>query len=247
MKSPITYKKKLLTAILLLCNMVCHGQSASSSNPLEYTAIGAGETLIDTEIKKQTQMQDSLTVMHTGMLVAQTKMKKWEEKYNNYLKDAQGYASAIKAGCTLYVEGMQTLVALWEIKTACKINPQGIAATVSMNNLYMETAAELVKTYRSLKRVVAKGGESNMLKGSERTLLLWQLNDDINQLNKKFRTLALNIGFYTFEDVWNRAIAGKIEKTNKMLAEEAHNRQSRAMKMVAKFYKEHQTNKPWGW
>lgn len=220
-------------------------QNATESNPLEYTAIGAGEALVEKEILEQTIMRDSLTVMQTGMLVGQTKMKRWEEKYNSYLKTAQGYASAIKAGCTLYLEGMQTLVALWEIKTACKTNPQGIAASVSMNTLYMQTAAELVKTYRCLKQAVAKGGEDNMLKGSERTRLLWQLNDELNELNKKFRALALSIGLYSFEDVWNRAIAGKIQKSNRMLAKEAHDRQARAMKMVAKFYKERQKAPSW--
>ena len=41
-----------------------------------------------------------------------------------------------------------------EIKTACKPNPQGIASSISMNNLYAETAVELVRTYRLLKKVV---------------------------------------------------------------------------------------------
>ena len=138
------------------------------------------------------------------------------------------------------MEGIQTLSALWEIKTACRINPQGIAASLSMNNLYAETATELVKTYKILKQVVAKGGEGNMLNGAERTRLLWQLSSEIEQLNKKFRALALSIGIFSSEDVWNRAIAGKIEKTNGMLATEAHKRMSRAMKQVALFYKARQ-------
>ena len=74
-----------------------------------------------------------------------------------------------------------------------------------------------------------------------------ELNSEIEQLNKKFRALALSISLYSFEDVWNRAIAGKIQKSNKTLAEEARKRQSRAMKIVAKFYKERQNSKPWGW
>ena len=79
-----------------------------------------------------------------------------------------------------------------------------------------------------------------MLNGAERTRLLWQLNGEIEQLNKKFRALALSISIFSFEDVWNRAIAGKIEKTNGMLADEAHKRMSRAMKQVALFYKARQ-------
>ena len=158
-----------------------------------------------------------------------------------------GFLMFILGAIGLWEEGMQTLSALWEIKTACKLNPQGIASSISMNNLYAETAVELVKTYRLLKKVVAGEGEGHMLNGAERTKILWQLNSEIEQLNKKFRALALSISLYSFEDVWNRAIAGKIQKSNKTLAEEARKRQSRAMKIVAKFYKERQNSKPWGW
>lgn len=234
--------------LLFFSTMIsCFGQSVTQSNPLEYAAIGVGESRINEIIGKQNEILDTLSVLHGGMVVAETKMKKWEEKYNSYLKTTQGYADAIKAGCTLYMQGMQTLSALWEINTACKINPQGIAASVSMNTIYAETAVELVKTYRILKSVVAKGGEGNMLKGSERTKILWQLNTELEQLNRKFRSLALSISLYTFEDVWNKAIAGKIQKSNKVLAKEALSRQKRAMKVVARFYRERQSHKTWGW
>lgn len=234
--------------LLFFSTMIsCFGQSVTQSNPLEYAAIGEGESRINEIIGKQNEILDTLSVLHGGMVTAETKMKKWEEKYNSYLKTTQGYADAIKAGCTLYMQGMQTLTALWEINTACKINPQGIAASVSMNTLYAETAVELVKTYRILKTVVAKGGEGNMLKGSERTKILWQLNTELEQLNRKFRSLALSISLYTFEDVWNKAIAGKIQKSNKLLAKEALSRQKRAMKVVARFYRERQSHKTWGW
>ena len=140
----------VVTLLLAICSIQGHGQGTTSSNPLEYAAIGKGEGLIEDQIKKQTDILDTLTVLHGGMVIAETKMRKWEQKYNSYLKTAQGYASAIQAGTTLYMEGIQTLTALWEIKTACRINPQGIAASLSMNNLYAETATELVKTYKIL-------------------------------------------------------------------------------------------------
>ena len=85
----------------------------------------------------------------------------------------------------------------------------------------------------------------NMLNGSERTMLLWKLSAELEQLNKKLRSLALSITVFNFEDVWNRAIAGKIEKTNGMLAEDARKRQSKAMRQVAKFYAIRQHSKPW--
>ena len=76
-----------------------------------------------------------------------------------------------------------------------------------------------------------------MLNGKERTQLLWQLNSELAQLNRKLRTLALSITIFSFEDVWNRAIAGKINKSNKTLAKEAHERMNKAMDRVAKLYK----------
>ena len=223
-----------------------NAQGYTQSTPLEYAAIYSGETLLDSQIVKQSRAMAALAGEQGAMTVANTKMKKWEEKYNSYLKTASGYASAIKAATTLYADGMQTLMALWEVHTACRINPQGIAASVSMNNLYMETATEFIRTYRSLKNVIAKGGEGNMLNGAERTRMLWNLSTSLDQLNRKLRRLAVSVTMYSFEDVWNRATYGKINKTNKMLAGESYDRMRRALRNVAKFYRYRQTHKPWG-
>ena len=142
MKSQIVRKILFLILLVILYNVQVFGQGASSSNPIEYTAIGEGEALLSKQIKQQQQCLDTLFVLQGGIVYSQTKMKNWEQKYNSYLKTAQGFASSIKAATTLYAEGMQTLSALWEIKTACKLNPQGIASSISMNNLYAETAEE---------------------------------------------------------------------------------------------------------
>lgn len=221
-------------------------QSLTQSNPLEYAAIHAGETRLDSQIVKQSRAMTALAVEQGAMTVANTKMRKWEEKYNAYLKNVSGYASAIKAATTLYADGMQTLMALWEVHTACRINPQGIAASMSMNNLYMETATEFIRTYKVLKNVIAKGGEGNMLNGAERTQMLWNLTGSLESLNRKLRRLSVSITMYSFEDVWNKATYGKISKTNKMLAKESSNRMRRAISNVAQFYRYRQTHKPWG-
>lgn len=222
-----------------------HGQGASSSNPLEYAAIQKGEADINSHITTQTRDMGELAAVQGTMVGEATLMKKWEKQYNSYLTTTKGYAEKIAAACTLFQEGVQTLTYLWEIDQARKVNPQGVFASMSMNNLYMETAAEFTKTYRLLNKVVKKGGQENMLNGSERTLLLWKLSAELEQLNKKLRSLALSITVFNFEDVWNRAIAGKIEKTNGMLAEDARKRQSKAMRQVAKFYQVRQNSKPW--
>lgn len=222
-----------------------HGQGASSSNPLEYAAIQKGEADIHSHITTQTRDMGELAAVQGTMVGEATLMKKWEKQYNSYLTTTKGYAEKIAAACTLFQEGVQTLAYLWEIDQSRKVNPQGVFASMSMNNLYMETAAEFTKTYRLLNKVVKKGGQENMLNGSERTLLLWKLSAELEQLNKKLRSLALSITVFNFEDVWNRAIAGKIEKTNGMLAEDARKRQSKAMRQVAKFYQVRQNSKPW--
>lgn len=221
-------------------------QGLTQSNPLEYAAIHAGEKELSKHIAHQSQAMSALAVEQGVMTLANTKMKQWEQKYNSYLKTASGYASAIKAATTLYANGLELLAALWEVHVACNINPQGIAASVSMTNIYMETATEFIRTYRAIKHVLAKGGEGNMLNGAERTQMLWNLVNNLEQLNRKLRRLSMSIMMYSFEDVWNRAIAGKISKTNKMLAIESSKRMRRAISNVAKYYKYRQEHKPWG-
>ena len=245
MKLPIDHRRILLLITLLLGTISLSAQGLSSSNPAEYAAIIAGETRIDSQVVKQSRGMTAIAAEQMAMVKLNTKMKNWE-KYNEYLKTVSGYASAIKAATTLYSDGMQTLTALWDVHAACRINPQGIAASVSINNLYMETASEFMRTYKTLKKVVAKGGEGNMLSGAERTELLWNLTDNLARLNRKLRLLAVSITMHSFEDVWNRAINGKIGKSNKMLAIESSKRMRRAMSNVAKFYRYRQSHKPWG-
>ena len=64
---------------------------------------------------------------------------------------------------------------------------------MSMNNLYIETATELITVYSILKDAVAKGGASNMLTGAERSKILWELNDRLAQFNKRLSQLSISI------------------------------------------------------
>ena len=221
--------------------------SATTSNPGEYLAIKKGEDSILNEISAQTNYRKKEAGIQAELSETTTKIKNWEQQYNKYLKTTEGFADGIAAACQLYLEGVQTLNALWEVSAAKKINPQGVFATMSMNNLYMETAIQFIKTYRSLKKVCKKGGNGNMLNSAERTQLIWNLERELEQLNSKLRRLAVSISVFSFEDVWNRAIAGKIDKSNGMLALEARNRMRRAATSVARYYKLKQNSKSWGW
>lgn len=246
MRLPIGFSFFIVATVFLIGIQPTRAQGITSSNPAEYAAIGLGEERIDSQYARQSNGMAAIAAAQGTMVVANAKMKNWEKKYNSYLQNVSGYASAIKAATTLYADGVQALSALWDVQTACRVNPQGIAASMSMNNLYMEAAAEFTRTYRTLKKVIAMGGKENMLSGSERTLLLWNLTNNMERLNRKLRQLAVSVTMNSFEDLWNRATYGKIAKTNKMLARESSRRMNRALVNVAKFYKYRQSHKPWG-
>lgn len=248
MRLLIEFRAVMLCFAIVLSTAVCRGQfSATTSNPGEYLAIKKGEDNILNEISAQTNYRKKEAGIQAELSETTTKIKNWEQQYNKYLKTTDGFADGIAAACQLYLEGVQTLNALWEVSAAKKINPQGVFATMSMNNLYMETAIQFIKTYRSLKKVCKKGDNGNMLNSAERTQLIWNLERELEQLNSKLRRLAVSISVFSFEDVWNRAIAGKIDKSNGMLALEARNRMRRAVTSVARYYKLKQNSKSWGW
>jgi hypothetical protein len=93
-----------------------------------------------------------------------------------------------------------------------------------MNNLYIETATELVTIYTTLRDAIAKGGTENMLTGAERSKTLWALNDRLDAFNKKLTKLYLSIRYYTMTDVWNSVTAGMLDRTNGEIALQAHRR-----------------------
>ena len=95
-----------------------------------------------------------------------------------------------------------------------------------MNNLYMETATELVSVFTLLKDAVAKGGKENMLTGAERSKTLWALNDKLSAFSKKLHRLYLSIRY------WNGVTAGMIDRSNGEIATQALSRWRRAGRMT---------------
>lgn len=217
----------MTVAVLMTVPVLTHAQVAES-NPAQVVAIGEGQKLVNDQINRQTTGMQKTAVRQGAIATEFTIMKEWESKYNSYLKTARGYAEAIKAGTTLYADGVETLQHLYELHRAINANPVGIGATLAMNDLYMETAQEFVKTYRLLKISVAKGGSDNMLTGAERTEMLWQLSDALARLNRKLRMLAISIAYHNLTDVWNKATAGIIPKSHSDIAHDALDRWKRA-------------------
>jgi hypothetical protein len=118
------------------------------------------------------------------------------------------------------------------MRSAIKNNPQGIVATMSMNNLYIETATELISVYTLLRNAVAKGGNTNMLTGAERSKTMWELADKLGSFDKKLSKLYLSIRYYTLTDVWNNATAGIVGRDNSELATIALDRWKRAARTI---------------
>lgn len=202
-----------------------------SANPLEYVALAEGNEVIYAEIDKQIKGQTQTALLQNTIAAEFTQMHKWQKEYNSYLKTADGYASSLKACTHLYNDGVRIFLTLCQMKKAVKENPQGLAASIPMNNLYIETATELVSVFTLLKEAVAKGGAENMLTGAERSKTLWTLNDKLGAFSRKLHQLYLSIRYYTLGDVWNNATAGMLDRSNGEVARMALTRWHRAAKV----------------
>lgn len=200
----------------------------ASSNPLEWAALTEGNELINGQIEKQIKGQTKTALLQNCIAAEFNRIHKWEKQYNSYLKTANGYASSLKACTHLYNDGVRIFFTLSKLGKAVKDNPQGIVAGMSMNNLYIETATELVSVFTLLNDAVAKGGNENMLTGAERSKTLWALNDQLSAFSRKLHLLYLSIRYYTLNDVWNNVTAGMLYRNNGEAARMALSRWRRA-------------------
>lgn len=198
------------------------------TNPLEWMALAEGNEAINREIEGQTDGQLRTAALQNTIAAEFNKIHEWERKYSSYLQTASGYASSLKAATTLYEDGVRIFISLGRLRKAVSDNPQGIVATLSMNNLYIETATELVTVYTLLRNAVTTGGPQNMLTGAERSETMWTLADKLGTFNKKLNRLCLSIRYYTMTDVWNNITAGMIDRSNSEIAHLALDRWKRA-------------------
>ena len=218
----------ILAAVLaFLLPQLAQAQIAAS-NPLEWVALAEGNELINGQIDKQIKGQTQTAVLQNSIAAEFNRIHQWEKEYNNYLKTASGFASSLKACTHLYNDGVRIFLTLGKLGKAIKNNPQGIIASISMNNLYIETATELVSVFTLLNDAVAKGGTENMLTGAERSKTLWALNDKLSAFSRKLHRLYLSIRYYTLNDVWNNVTAGMLDRDNGEVARLAMTRWRRA-------------------
>jgi hypothetical protein len=223
--------KTVLLMLYLMAGMEAKAQLVVS-NPLEWMALAEGNEMINDEIQGQISNQTKTAVLQNTIAAEFTKIHEWEQKYSAYLQTASGFASSLKASATLYEDGVRIFITLGKLRNAINSNPQGIVATMSMNNLYLETATELISVYTLLREAIAVGGTTNMLTGAERSQTLWALSDKLDSFSKKLHKLYLSIKYYTMTDVWNSVTAGMLDRDNATIAHEAHKRWIRAARMT---------------
>lgn len=223
---------KILAVILAVLASLQARAQLVVSNPLEWLALAEGNEAINGQVKDQTDAQTRTAVLQNTIAAEFTKIHEWEKKYSGYLQTASGFASSLKASATLYEDGVRIFITLGKLKKAIGSNPQGIVATMSMNNLYLETATELISVYTLLKEAIATGGKTNMLTGAERSQTLWALSDKLGSFSRKLNRLYLSIRYYTLTDVWNGITAGMLDRDIGTIAGDALDRWKRAAKAI---------------
>ena len=221
----------IILGMVLLFPMTASAQ-ASQSNPDQYVIIAEGQKKVNDQIRNQTDGQQRTAALQGAIAAEFTIMKGWEGKYVSYLKTVRGYAESLKAGTSIYADGVEVLRNIYDLRKAIGHNPVGIAATLSLNDLYLEVGTEFVKVFKTLQSV-AKGEKTNMLRGSERTDLLWRISDQLADLNRKLRQLVISIAYHNMMDVWNRYTAGLIDRDKGVIASEALDRWRRASKVAS--------------
>lgn len=202
------------------------------TNPLEWVALAEGNEAINKQVQSETEGQMKTAILQNTIAAEFNKIHEWERKYSSYLQTANGYASSLKAASTLYEDGVRIFITLGKLHNAIHKNAQGLVVTISMNNLYIETATELVTVYTLLRNAVATGGKQNMLTGAERSETMWALSDKLGTFHKKLNRLYLSIRYYTMTDVWNNATAGMLERRPGEVAVMALGRWKRAAKAI---------------
>ncbi|WP_288911763.1 hypothetical protein [uncultured Bacteroides sp.] len=234
MKLRITNQHIIAVLVALLAGLLPQAAKAqiAASNPLEWMALAEGNEVINGQIEKQIKGQTQTALLQNSIAAEFNRIHKWEKQYNSYLKTASGYASSLKACTHLYNDGVRIFITLGKLGKAIRNNPQGIIAGMSMNNLYIETATELVSVFTLLNEAVAKGGNENMLTGAERSKTLWALNDKLSAFSRKLHLLYLSIRYYTLNDLWNNVTAGMLDRNNGEAARMAMSRWRRAAALV---------------
>ena len=101
--------------VIIVTSLLTVSSSALAQLPLtlenvnQYPIIHNGQATINDTIAAQTRVMQKIGALQWGMAGMWTKMELWQVKFNGYLKEARGYAEALKAGTSLYADGVETM------------------------------------------------------------------------------------------------------------------------------------------
>jgi len=186
---------------MLFSMPTCQSMAQTATDPLWEKAVVDGTMKYIGEFKKQKDRMIATAGMQGAMALEYNGIKNWQQKYNDYLKD-KGYAEAVMAATTIYSDAVKVIHNIIRLQKVMSRNPQGIAASMAIDNLYVETVTEFIKTFRMVKFAISTGGEHNMLTGKERVDMLWTLVDRLSELNNKLHKLIISTACYNIADVW---------------------------------------------
>lgn len=229
------FKKIALTGISLFFSTSFYAQVNQNNMVETGLYIAYGDSTMR-KISSQNNHITKTTVLNGAIYQANRNMAKWEREYNNYLTTISSFTKQLKANTTLYLDAVRVMIDLVDLIKAVRDNPQGLVASGYMTDMYFRVATTFLQTFLLMKHFT-DGGNLNMVSGADRVSYLWTLSLFMEQLDKDIRRATFCISCYTFEDVFYKAIAGKIEKTPGMVAAEAHHRMNNAMRALA-----HRTN-----
>ena len=195
-------KRGVVIFLGVICCIQTYGQYIVV-NADQNVIIETGTILNNKQVNAQTKYARDAAIAETMIGLEFSQIKNWERKYMEYLKNIKGYAEQLKAGTTLYATGVEILMSLRRLEKAVEYNPEGIAASISMTDLYVEACAEFAKVYTLLQNAVSEGGAKNMMTTAERTRMLWELDDELSALAKKLKELSYTVAYLDFQDLWN--------------------------------------------
>lgn len=209
-----TVKSIFLSAVALLTHSVtASAQTEHTYKLLDEVAMTEYEIhqdLLNKTYSKEVASESAIALSERAIAVEFDRISEWKAKYNSYLKTAEGLGSALNAAYHIFYEGSRLLRSILEIRESVKDDPEGALASVSMQDIYIETFGELLSLYESIRTAVSAGGKDSMLTGEQRLSIMWDIEKHLDALSDKFHRLSLVMRQCSFLSNWNHTVIATI-------------------------------------
>lgn len=221
MKLATDIKRVLTITALLFVTGQLTAQSLYEENPLDIAVIKFGTDSLTSIYSQEIDEQTKITGLQTAMNTCLTQIKKYNKEYSNYLSNVPTFVKNVNLVRNLYAQGADLIRNTLMLTRMIDKKPHGLAASVSMSNVYIELVSEFYKTYSTFKDVVAKGGPDNKLTAKERVEMLWLLSDNIRELNEKIKNITFLVAVTEWKDVWLLYTEGLVPRNAGTIAHDA--------------------------